>query len=68
MPKIYISTMAKLPEKCDECVCYHSENGDAWCNADKEKRYSEWRPFWCPLKTVDDKNYLQFAPGVRGSE
>ena len=45
---ITISTMDSLPEHCYECPCHDGESG--YCQADKERRYSDYRPYWCPLK------------------
>lgn len=47
---IVITTMDLLPEHCFECPCHDGESG--YCQADKEQRYSDYRPFWCPLKEV----------------
>lgn len=44
---IVITTMDSLPEHCHECPCHDGESG--YCQADKERRYSDYRPFWCPL-------------------
>lgn len=44
---IVITTMDSLPEHCYECPCHDGESG--YCQADKEQRYSDYRPFWCPL-------------------
>lgn len=45
---IIITTMNKLPEHCYECPCHDGESG--YCQADKEQRFSDYRPYWCPLK------------------
>jgi len=49
---IVITTMESLPEHCYECPCHDGESG--YCQADKEQRYSDYRPFWCPLKEVKE--------------
>lgn len=48
---IVIKTMTELPEHCWECPCHDGESG--YCQADKEHRYSDYRPFWCPLSEID---------------
>jgi hypothetical protein len=47
---ILIKTMTNLPEHCYECPCHDGESG--YCQADKEHRYSDYRPFWCPLVKI----------------
>lgn len=47
---ILIKTMTNLPEHCWDCPCHDGEGG--YCQADEERRYSDWRPFWCPLIEV----------------
>jgi len=47
---IVITTMDLLPEHCFECPCHDGESG--YCQADKEQRYSDYRPYWCPLKEI----------------
>ena len=50
---IVISTMKNLPEHCYDCPLNNNEH--LQCEADECKRYSEnYRPFWCPLKEIDD--------------
>lgn len=49
---IVITTMDELPDYCYECPCYNGEH--CYCQADKERRYSEYRPYWCPLKKTHD--------------
>lgn len=44
---VLIKTMTNLPEHCYECPCHDGESG--YCQADEENRYSDYRPFWCPL-------------------
>lgn len=48
---VLIKTMTKLPEYCYDCPCHDGESG--YCQADKERRYSEYRPFWCPLVEIE---------------
>ena len=48
---VIIKTMTSLPEHCYECPCHDGESG--YCQADKEHRYSDYRPFWCPLEVID---------------
>ena len=47
---IIIKTMTNLPEYCYDCPCNDTEWG--YCQADKEHRYSSYRPFWCPLEKL----------------
>lgn len=47
---ILIKTMTNLPEHCYDCPCHDGESG--YCQADKEHRYSDYRPFWCPLENI----------------
>lgn len=47
---IIIKTMTNLPEYCYDCPCHDGESG--YCQADKEHRYSVYRPFWCPLVKI----------------
>jgi hypothetical protein len=47
---IVIKTMTNLPEHCYDCPCHNGESG--YCQADKENRYSDYRPFWCPLVEI----------------
>ena len=47
---IVITTMDLLPEHCFECPCHDGESG--YCQADASHRYSDYRPFWCPLKEI----------------
>lgn len=49
---IVITTIDSLPDHCHECPCQNVETGR--CQADKERRYSDYRPYWCPLKERDD--------------
>lgn len=49
---IAITTIDSLPDYCYECPCHDGERGH--CQADKERRYSEYRPYWCPLKEIHD--------------
>jgi len=50
---IGITTINALPDYCYECPCHDGECG--YCQADKERRYSEYRPYWCPLKEIHDE-------------
>ena len=50
---IVITTMDALPDHCYECPCQDGESG--YCQADKEGRYSDYRPYWCPLKEIHVK-------------
>jgi hypothetical protein len=47
---VFIKTMTNLPEHCYDCPCHNGESG--YCQADKGHRYSDYRPFWCPLIEV----------------
>lgn len=49
---IVITTIDTLPNYCYECPCHDGESG--YCQADKGRRYSEYRPYWCPLKEIHD--------------
>lgn len=49
---IVITTIDALPNHCYECPCHDGESG--YCQADKERRYSDYRPYWCPLKEIHD--------------
>lgn len=51
---ILIKTMTKLPEHCYECPCHDGESG--YCQADKGHRYSDYRPFWCPLVEMKEES------------
>ncbi len=51
---ILIKTMTNLPEHCYDCPCHDGESG--YCQADKEHRYSDYRPFWCPLLQVSNEH------------
>ena len=50
---IVITTIDSLPDHCHECPCQNVETGR--CQADKERRYSDYRPYWCPLKEIHVK-------------
>ena len=50
--KIVITTIDALPNRCYECPCHDCESD--YCQADKERRHSEYRPYWCPLKEIHD--------------
>ena len=45
-----LATIDALPNYCYECPCYNHEH--CYCQADKERKYSEYRPYWCPLKEI----------------
>ena len=47
---IVITTIDILPDHCYQCPCHDGESG--YCHADKEHRYSDYRPYWCPLKEI----------------
>lgn len=49
---IIITSIDALPDHCHECPCHDGESG--YCQADKERRYSDYRPYWCPLKEIHD--------------
>jgi len=51
---IFIKTMTKLPENCYACPCHDGESG--YCQADEEHRYSNYRPFWCPLTETREES------------
>ena len=65
---IYISTLDRKPEHCDECCCYDSDNGDCkafpFTDSTGVHRFKyvgqddPWRPFWCPLQS-DEEMMLQ---------
>lgn len=50
---IVITTMDAIPECCYECPCSNGESG--YCQIDKERRYSDYRPYWCPLKDIPNE-------------
>lgn len=51
---IVITTIDAIPDHCYECPCHDGES--SYCQADKEQRYySYYRPYWCPLKEIDDE-------------
>lgn len=54
---IVIKTMTNLPEHCYDCPCHDGESG--YCQADKEHRYSDYRPFWCPLVEIKQKGEVK---------
>ena len=49
---IVITNMESLPDHCYECPCHDGESG--YCQANEELRYSDYRPYWCPLKEIHD--------------
>ena len=54
---IVINNMKKLPNRCGECPLNNMES--SYCQGDECKRSTfEWRPFWCPLSEVDDKENI----------
>ena len=63
---VLIKSMINLPEHCYECPCHDGESG--YCQADKEHRYSDYRPFWCPLVEVNNdilyNNCKEIADGL----
>lgn len=51
---IVITTIDAIPDHCYECPCHDGES--SYCQADKEQRYySYYKPYWCPLKEIDDE-------------
>lgn len=52
---IIIKSLDSLPEHCFDCPCHDGESG--YCQADKEHRYSDYRPFWCPLQQISNTYY-----------
>ena len=52
---VLIKTMTNLPEYCYDCPCHNGESG--YCQADKGRRYSDYRPFWCPLVKISNAYY-----------
>jgi hypothetical protein len=50
---VLIKTITNLPEHCHDCPCHNEESG--YCQADKEHRYSDYHPFWCPLVKISNK-------------
>ena len=55
---IVIRSVEKLPERCVECPCHNSI--EDFCQADNERRSSDWRPFWCPLEEVEERPNITF--------
>lgn len=51
---IFIKTIKNLPEHCYECPCHDGESG--YCQADEQHRYSDYRPFWCPLVETKEES------------
>lgn len=51
---VIIKTMTNLPEHCYDCPCHDGESG--YCQADKGHRYSDYRPFWCPLVKMNNEH------------
>jgi hypothetical protein len=60
---IVITTMESLPDHCYECPCH---DGDSGCQADKERRYSDYRPYWCPLKEIVQQETVYLEGGISG--
>ena len=54
---VLIKTMTDIPEHCYDCPCHDGESG--YCQADKEHRYSDYRPFWCPLVKISNDCILK---------
>lgn len=52
---IIIKSLDSLPEHCFDCPCHEAESG--YCQADKKHRYSDYRPFWCPLQQISNTYY-----------
>jgi len=53
---VIITTINELPDYCYDCPCHDGESGR--CKADTNGRYnSEYRPFWCPLKEIDEGSF-----------
>ena len=50
---VLIKTMMNLPEHCYDCPCHDGESG--YCQADEAHRYSDYRPFWCPLVNISNE-------------
>lgn len=66
---ILITSMDSLPEHCYECPCHDGESG--YCQADREHRYSDYRPYWCPLKDLvlcEDCIFSAKWPCVKNSD
>ena len=63
---IVITTIDELPDYCYECPCHDGESG--YCQADKERRCSDYRPYWCPLKEIHsvmlERKYMGNSPEV----
>lgn len=59
---VLIKTMTNLPEHCYDCPCHDGESG--YCQADKEHRYSDYRPFWCPLEAVNNAHWIDNHNGT----
>lgn len=53
---IIIKTMTNLPDHCYDCPCHDGESG--YCQADKDHRYSDYRPFWCPLEETREESKI----------
>ena len=62
---IVITTMESLPDHCYECPCHNGESG--YCQADKERRYSDYRPYWCPLKEIVQQETVYLEGGISDS-
>ena len=69
---IAITTIDALPFDCCECPCHDGESG--YCRADKGRRYSEYRPYWCPLKEIHGEQEavklvnVRWEMGIRGGD
>lgn len=59
---IIIKTMTNLPDHCYDCPCHDGDSG--YCQADEEHRYSDYRPFWCPLvETKEEEMTIKYMEG-----
>lgn len=59
---IVITSMESLPDHCYECPCHDGESG--YCQADKERKYSDYRPCWCPLKGIEQPSTVYLEGGI----
>ena len=56
---IVITTLEALPDYCYDCPCH-----SGYCKADNEHRYSDYRPYWCPLKDTNKVELLKEQEAV----